>query len=459
MTDSFTLDRSALRRLGTETRKSELRPTDVRERQRDPQHQLPTVARFQLLTPLEDGKSASARFLSLENTDEPGEYEWVPTDHEVTLHAAPGVYNHLPEGAEVTAERTASGWRAGMHELWGVLPGGFEPCPYAVLRMSHLSNSCKDAIQLTRPGSGGIVLWDDDYAFTTAAVPGSTTGDTLPDEGAKPRMIPCTPLLPAKVAYKQFDGLLPGGEPIPDSILQAMNQGPHPATGQLWGPTHEGKLSRTVTFLELFWWEWCSPAWECITFTEPNPDYDPSDPDETDPPTIEVDYWGIPAECNNGNSPINSGIPCDEDPPERRSAFWVSPYGWWGLGTWNWNWWSGLGWWRYGYPYSGYFPNHVWGPWGHGWWTRWWGGRPPTPDDMLELPGSDPPPDPPCGGLIQRHRYGFIVWEFGWRVLGADTDAVVATIVGEIQFRNQLVVENADVPESSCDNGYGYGGS
>ncbi|MGD9712797.1 MAG: hypothetical protein AB7V46_12090, partial [Thermomicrobiales bacterium] len=234
-----------------------------------------------------------------------------------------------------------------------------------------------------------------------------------------------------------------------------------------------GKLARTVTFLEIFWWEWCAPAWECLEFTVPNPDYDPQadvcdpehpsyDPDDVAcKRTIEVEHWGIPAECSFGLSPVNSGIPCDEDPPERRSAFWRSPFGWWALGNWHWGWWGSAGWWRYPHgwwnnPLYGFNDSLYWGPWGHGWWNRWWGGRPPTPDELLELNTDEPPPDPPCGGITRRTRYGFIVWEFGWRVLGADEATEVCTVVGEMEYRNRLVVENQAAPESSCDDEGGY---
>ena len=434
------------------------------------------MGRFLLLSPLECGKSAAARFLSREETDEPGEYEWVSGDREVPIHATPGVYNHLPAGAEVTAELTAAGWRARMDELWGVLPSGFNPFPYAVLRMSHVSSMSTDAVQLMRPGTGGVPLWDDDYVFTAAAVSASPAGDTLPDETIRARWIPCTPLLPAKAAYKRFDGLLANGDPIPGSILQAMNQEPHPSSGELWGPTYEGRLSRTFSFLEIFWWELCSPAWECVPGQIPNPDYDPDadvcdlfhpdyDPDNiVCQPTIDGQVWGIVCDGEvvaRAAADDGGNIPCTDPPPGRRAAFWRSPIGWWGLGCWNWNWWWGVGWWRYPYGWwNGGFPawnvSWWWGPFGYGWWTHRWGGRPPTDDDLLELTAGDMP-DPPCGGgVIRRTRFGFIVWESGWRVLGADTDNEVATIVGPLKFREPyLVVENPEPPDSACDQGYG----
>jgi hypothetical protein len=211
-----------------------------------------------------------------------------------------------------------------------------------------------------------------------------------------------------------------------------------------------------VRFIEIFWWELCSPEPVCETVTVPNPDYDPDDPDS--PPTIEEDQWIIPA-CSGTPVPgTRTGISCDEDPPPRRSAFFRSINGWWGLPGWNWGWWHGIGWWT-----PGFGPGHVawsdaywWGPFGANWWGWHWLGGPPTDDDLLELPGDEPPPTPPCGGIIRRHRYGFIMWEYGWRILGTDRDNEVATIAGPFEFRTRLVVENPDPPDPSCDDDSGY---
>jgi len=322
-------------------------------------------------------------------------------------------------------------------QLVGLLPSNLDPFPYMVLRVGGtLSSQHDDTMVLGSPGQGPFAIWDDDYVVTGGVAPLSDREDLLPRERTSPRLrtVGCTPVLgqPLRMAYQPFDELLPDGNPIPASILQAMNQGEHPSPGELWGPTQDGKLSRTLSFLEIFWWELCSPAWECRN-----------------------GYWSIPEDCSGAFGVTgSSGVPCDETAPPRRAAFWRSPSGWWGLGGWSWGWWGGSwnypsSWW--GNPSLGFSDSFYWGPWGYGWWGNWWNGRPPTPDELL--PDDEPPPDPPCGGLLQRERYGFIVWEYGWRVLGADTEQEVCTVVGEFEFRNRLVVENPDTPEPSCDDG------
>ena len=82
-----------------------------------------------------------------------------------------------------------------------------------------------------------------------------------------------------------------------------------------------------------------------------------------------------------------------------------------------------------------------------------WGGRPPTAED---LPDPDTPvPQPPDGqGEITREcRYGWIVWDWGWRILNVDRDRQLAFIIGDIEFRNRLVVENP-TPDD-CPSAYG----
>lgn len=459
----YTLDASALRRIGEQTRKAELRPTDLRQDHAQQKMPAGTVARFRLVTPLETGKFAAARKLVLEATSVAGEYEWLPSEQEAPVFAgAPGWNNHWPEGSDVTCVATAVGWLVTTDQQCGVLPGDddWEPCPYAVLRISELSPRHRDTLQLGLPGTGDTETWDDDYVVLGAEVPPNTTEDPLPGERTSPglRTVGCTPFLgqPVKIAYQPFDGTLANGQPIPDSVLASMNQAPHPGVGELWGPTRRGKLARAVTILEIFWWELCSPQWECRTFVVPNPH-------AADPPTITQDYWALPEACGPlfGGSG-SSGIPCSQPMPGRRTGFWIAPSGWWALGAWNWGWWGGVGWWQYpsgwwGTPGYGFYDGYFWGPWGYGWWNQRWGGKPPTRDDLLELPGDEPPPDPPCGGVLRRTRYGFIVWEYGWRVLGADPDHEVCTVLGEFEYRNRLIVEHPDVPESACDGSYGGG--
>jgi hypothetical protein len=152
-------------------------------------------------------------------------------------------------------------------------------------------------------------------------------------------------------------------------------------------------------------------------------------------------------------------------PPHMSSLFFIGPSGWWNMTGWNYGWW-----------YNNYYYNNIggywaprtsdgsfvignwFGPWGYEWWTKKWGDRPPTQDQvqMTLGDGTDTPPESPCGQTRRRYRYGFVVWEWGFPAIQETSDSGKISpgrryclVSGGMQYRNRTVIENGEVPEPS----------
>ena len=435
------VDEKSLRRIGDATRKSEMQRSRRLQRvppaPKNPVH----AARFRLRSPLEHGKFAVGRMLQLE-VDEDGTSLWLETDREEMLFVATGHQTRWDVGADVSAIWTAAGYAVISEQLMGRTNTG-EVVPYGVYSIGAGEFGIDGVLAL---GFGGqsAPLWAREFAFVGDAPDDPPRQDRGPD-GVRVKFWPCTTQLPTWAAYDRAPDT-----GLPVEVLDALEWADNdPAPGERWGTTSGAKLRRTATLLELYWYKWTPPPPICNL----NPDYDPiSDPGspdyDPDDPGFDPDYdastpkgfWaGTTVECD----PDDPGTPPDSvlaDP-----VWWIAPIGWWGWGFAGWGWgfgWGGLGW-NYPYWYGAFGAPNYWGGWGYGWWVNRWGGRPPTVED---LPDPDTPvPQPPDGqGEITREcRYGWVVWDWGWRILNVDRDRQLAFIIGEIEFRNRLVVENA----------------
>lgn len=459
MTIGRKVEENSLKRVFGETRSSEYRPTS--HEQPFANHDVSGPTRFVLLTPLELGRTAVARRKVYSPREGQGvEYRTLYQGGEIeeTILGAGGTYNYLPAGAEVTAHQIGNVWVAEMNEMWGQISQKIEhdypvfSCEAAIQNKGDPANK---APRLGPPGSPSTIpVWDTFHVFGTAFHEESEFDDNTPDQVASSRrLIPVTSTWPARAKYRPWDGKYLDVE-IPQKIQDTLNLSLSPRNGELWAPDTDFTLSHGFALLDIFWWEWCAPDWVCITFTIPNPDYDPfEDPPDTDPETIQEDHWGIPASSNGGRE-IDSGVLCSDSPPVRPRAVWRAPVGWWGgLGAWGWRHWWNDGWWdNFGWSTPNYWPawhdGLFWGPWGSGWWQNKWGGKPPKPGIDFNF---DPTvPTPPVGNLFKLERYGWIVWEHGYTVLKADTSNETVLIHGPQKFVSHLVVENEEVPDSAC---------
>ncbi len=437
--EAFTLDRSSLRRVGDVTRQTELRPTDLRAKQHNSSSTLPAGARFRLRTPLEHGRFAVGRKLQLERDDD-GTCYWVETDREEVLFAATGHQTRWDTGADVTAVWTAAGYAVIAEALMARMGSG-QPISYGVYSIGH--HDLQDGVLLIGTGSLGRSAWDADYAFLGDLPEDPPTHDRGPD-GLTVKLCPCTTQLPTWVAYD----MSPDTE-LPADVLEALEWGnEHPQPGEYWGTRAGPRLQRTASLLELYWYKWTPPPPTCNL----NPDYDPiSDPNspdyDPDNPAFNPDY--------DASTPkgfwAGTTVACDPDspgtPPSSVLAdpvWWIAPIGWWGslFAGWSWNWgWNGIGW-NYPYWYGRFGAPYYWGAFGYGWWITRWGGRPPTAEDLPDPDTPVPQPPPGQGEITRECRYGWVVWDWGWRILNVDRDRQLAFIIGDIDFRNRLVVEN-----------------
>ena len=449
--DGFTLDRSPLRRVGEVTRKSELTPTRRTQQASTARKPPAPAARFRLRAPLEHGAFAVGCELHLEREDD-GSFYWVETDREESLFAATGHQTRWDVGADVTAVWTAAGYAVITEQLMGRTGNG-RVIPYGVYPVGH--GHAQEGVLLL--GAGGLEAqspWDRDYVFL-GDVPDDPPGTERGPDGIAHRLWPCTTQLPTWAAYDRVPDT-----GLPPDVLEALGwDNQHPQAGEYRGTLNTGKLQRTATLLELYWYKWTPPPPVCNL----NPDYDPiSDPGSPDydpeDPAFDPDYdastpkgfWaGTTVECDSDDP---------GDPPDSVLAdpvWWIAPLGWWGwgLGGWGWNWgWNGFGW-NYPYWYGGLGAPYHWGAWGHGWWVYRWGGRPPTAEDLPDPDTPVPQPPPGQGEITRECRYGWIVWDWGWRILNVDRDRQLAFIIGDIEFRNRLVVENP-TPDD-CPSAYG----
>lgn len=416
------LDEKSVRRVGDATRKSESQRTDHTSPPTTRHHSQESLARFKLRTPLEQGKFAIGRKLKLERNDD-GSYYWLQTDQEEPVFLATGLQTRLDAGAEVSALLTAAGFAVVSESLFGrIVSGTGRPIPYGVYPVAHgeqagilwLGNHVENKLP-----------WELDYGFVGDVPDDPPAQDAGPD-GAPPKLWPCTVQLPTWTAYD----LSPDTE-LPTEVLESLGWGnEHPEPGEYWGTRFGPKLLRTASLLELYWYKWTPPAPACNV----NPEYDP----DTNPDVPKGFWAGTTVECD----PDDPG-----DPPDSALAepvWWIAPVGWWGwgFGGWGWGWgWNGLAW-NYPYWWGGVGSTYWWGGWGYGWWINRWGGRPPTAADLPDPDG--PVPQPPSGqGEVTREcRYGWVVWDWGWRILNVDRDRQLAFIIGNIEFRNRLVVEN-----------------
>lgn len=292
---------------------------------------------------------------------------------------------------------------------------------------------------------------------------------------------------PVRCAYKKFDGRMTNGEYAPAVIRDRFGTDTPPTGGQFWGPSRSGKLTLSFTALELFWWELRTngeyhkqdvriPVWNTHhpdhedfkdselgglwiraggTFsstatTENRPDISEwiTHQVEEEYPPANVEFWA--SNCTG----IVTWIPGTEDKPEAISRFFVAPWGFWDNPQWRnygylWYWQT----YTYSHYWGTYYPGDAfgwYGPWG-GWsyWGNNWGGLPPTASD---LPGVDSePPDPECGDLIQRYRYGFVLWEYGWKVIagGTDEEEMTCMVDGPLRVYQSVVQENGTVPDKT----------
>ena len=432
MADGYTLTGSALRRIGEQTRKGELQRTDLRDKQQSKKRPPGNVARFRLLTPLEFGRTAAGRMLSLEPLDG-GKLDWVQQDREEVLFAATSDQTRWDVGAEVTALSTPGGWAVVTEALMALVSAKSHLIPYAVVPVGSEASGYPGILHIGG-GGGGTQPWEQDYAFLGNVPDDPPLQEREPSGKVNAKLWPCTARTPTWAAYA-----LAADTSLPAEVLEALGwtNNTHPTPGEIWGTNLGPRLQRTAHVLPLYWWRFNPPDWTCITVDDP----DSADPNDT------IDVWG-----RNG-VPHPSMTPCTEDPPDNPAVYQIIPDGWWGWGwgLFGWTGW-GLG---LGYPswWFGNSFNYWWGSWGFGWWDRWWGGRPPSEIDLPEP--DDPVPDPGGGWTVERLCvYGFIVWEWGWRILGVDTTRQLAHIIGDIEFHSKVVVVHATPDE--CPDDYGY---
>lgn len=456
--------------------------------------------RVKLKTPLSYGTMGVGYRMELMNVDD--KWRWVATSQEVPVFAVGGQLNYYGEGAELPVTVTPAGCVVNGDVLSVRMPtdGDEKFSPFSVLETGGVASDASDwsgTLYTYRPGDSRLGsfadYWRRPHVALTGYVPENRKEDEVVDPDNPKRtgvVVPAVPLggaTPVCCAFEPFNGKTLDGQDIPQPLYQAMGGGDsRPIMGQLWGPGSTGKMTRPFVAMELYWWEWKGPAFTKKTFDvqEPNEDYDPTeyahggicnplkvDPDngnvfipnpDYDPRntvcltsvTVGKEYWATPNECG---SSVSTGIETTEDPPERRSAFWISNKGWWGngrFGAWNWNWFNGN--WAYG-PGSGWSPfgyGGYWGPWGYGWWGTAYGDFPPTQEQLeQDFPEDQPEPSPPCGEVKRRHLYGYVLWEWGYNALGSvgPADDNLCMVSGPIKSRSRLVVVDGTPPEPSPD--------
>lgn len=357
-----------------------------------------------------------------------------------------------------------------------------------------------------------VALWDRMFAVTTGEVV-ETVEENVEDNPRSVSMLQCTlpHAFPFLARYEHFDGKDSKGEDIPERLTDFIGTSSSPSSGELWAPGNKGALTRAFVALPLYWWEWLGPDWVVRkrTVWEDNPDYDPTSTlccpwvhetsgicvsqdhafavgnDSYDPASVtcqsrievEKEFWGFSADC--AGSTFISDIETSEDPPTRFNMFWVAPHGFWASRNvtggyhqgggyyyvggyyygWRGSWLAYANYWRNddGFWVNGAGDGVYWGQAG-GWyyWKQLFGDRPPTNTELNSfLPQDDDVPneDDGCGDLYRRDRYGWIVWEWGWPVLGRsnshDSDDKLCVVKSsQFQFRASLVVENPEVPAS-----------
>lgn len=486
--------------------------------------------RFVLRSPLTHGKPAVARRLIriAEQGGKPEDYAWVQGSVDETIYGIGQDQNFYAEGSHVTCIMTPSGWCVVDGGAATALPppdemkdAGIDKVePFMVFATSGFSEEYKWANQAILPRPGGLIS-DDTYiahafqalsgycgqAFEPDNPPNATDATrkksvvvpTVPLMGYSPfygygpyynsnydydRYAPNSTTHPVRCAYKKFDGKMTNGEYAPAVIRDRFGTDLPPEGGQYWGPSRSGKLSRSFTALELFWWElrtngdYTAKPQTVYVWMPEHPDHDEfvnsvyyqnwNGPPSTAYPGSGSDYWirrineeWPPVSLNfwvSDCNQVSSGVLASEPKPEPISRFFISPWGFWENPQWST---YGYQWYWLNYNYNSYwgayYPGNVYGwfgPWG-GWnyWGNNWGGLPPTAKD---LPGVDSqPPEPPCGDLLQRYRYGFVLWEYGWRVIagGTDEDEMTCMVDGPLRVNQSVIQENGTVPDKTPIDG------
>ena len=455
---------------------------------------IPVGDRFRLRTPLEPGRRAIARRLHrIEVEGDPEEcFQWIDTSEEVSVYGFGHQQNFLAAGAEVTCISTPHGWCVVDGGATIVLPPKAELEeveidkiePFMVFPTSEFSSTFKYAWQCivsSRYGLlSGVAYWGRPYYVIAGRPSLAPTGSTTPSAALRTAS-PSTELelqispavrlgtsTPVRCAYTPFDLVMSNGDPVPQPIIDHFGTNEKPGVNELWGPSLKGKLTRTFSALELFWWEIrTSDAYEArdyLTYvTQPeHPDHaaylalfggggqatplGPT-PNERWPP-VDISFWGNSDECGG----LSSGVLASEPAPAVHSRFFIAPHGWWEAPEWRG---YGYNWFYYNYRYNTPFGYYVpieengwfgpWGGWGH--WGGYWGSAPPLSTDFVNT--LTQPEQPPCGDIIKRYRYGFVLWEFGWAVVGRglDEEAKTCVVLGPMQFKHDLVYDDVTTPD------------
>lgn len=493
--------------------------------------------RFVLLSPLTHGKPAAARRLIriAEQDGKPEDYAWVQGSVDETIYGIGQDQNFYAEGSHVTCIMTPSGWCVVDGGAATALPppnemkdAGIEKIePFMVFATSGFSEEYKWANQAILPKPSGLFSDESVIAHTFQVLSGycgqSYTPDNPPNAtdatAKKSLVVPTVPLQgyspfygyvpyydyngympnstskPVRCAYKKFDGRMTNGEYAPAVIRDRLGTDTPPTGGQFWGPSRSGKLTRSFTALELFWWElrtneeYTAAPMRVYVWQIWHPDYEEfrasvyykywqgenaylgpnGDPRENYwplnlPSVTGIGYWynrinelWPPTEVSfwiNTCTKANSFVKSSDPKPGPVSRFFISPWGFWENPQWK-NY--GYQWYWVNYTYSSYwgayYPGNTYGwfgPWG-GWafWGNNWGGLPPTASDLPRVDSE--PPDPECGDLIQRYRYGFVLWEYGWKIIagGTDEEEMTCMVDGPLRVYQSVVQENGTVPDKT----------
>lgn len=443
--------------------------------------------RFRLQTSLSPGKAAVARRLlriAVEGIPD-DEYEWAEGSEDTLVYGFGHSQNFIAAGADVTCISSPRGWYVVDAGPTMVLPSkdarkdvDIETIePYMIFPAGHFSPHFKYAWAGAIMQVNGLVpevaYWRHSFfaicgrpsrSPASPATPSQSSSSTDEETYVTAPVVRLGTVNPVRCAYAPFDGVMSNGEEAPEVIRNHIQTGDAPrGNGDLWGPGANGKLTRSFTALELFWWEIRNTdayeAKDILTHV-----WDTAHPDhaeyQADPswqsvpiadiearwPAVTLSFWCHSVECG-GHS---SGVLSSEDAPEVSSRFFIAPHGYWLTDDWRFN---GYNWYYRNYFYNpayGYAPispDGWFGPWG-GWnhWGGYWGSEPPTAD---ELPPADvTPPQPLCGAVFKRNRYGFILWEYGWEVVGGgvDEDAETCVVAGPFRFKYDLIDEDIVTP-------------
>lgn len=427
--------------------------------------------RFRLREPLTPGYEAIARRMDrmeLEGAPE-GEYEWIESDDDTPVFGFGSQQNFLAAGAEVTCIETPYGWCVVDGGAAMVLPpkeeleaAGIKKIePFMVFPAVTFSNEFKYAwrAECLEPVEFLFSqLVETDRFFALAGKPSASPVqrsrlETDADAFILSPVVRLGTVAPVRCAYKPFDSLMANGQPFPPLIMNHVKVNEAPQGKELWGPSISGKITRSFYALELFWWEirtvYKYTVRDILThvWQPEHPDHlaylghppDPTNPDLTWPPVI-LSYWWFTTVCGDAFSGGLASTPIR--PPASR--FFIAPYGWWETPEWER---YGYDWFRTHYQYSpstgSYSPisgDGFFGPWIN--WTHW-----ATYSGSLG-PSTTQPPQPPCGDIFQRSRYGFVVWEYGWEIIpnSVDEDAETCVVAGPLHLNFDLVYDDTTLP-------------